>query len=123
MGAGRIVLCCLVVLATSLVAEPAKVGGVWAFTVELSVGTGHPSVTLKQDGEKLTGTYNGRYGPSPIEGTIKENKIEFTVSMTAEGVAVRGAFSGVVEAEGMSGSVAFDEAGEGTWSAVRAPVK
>ena len=78
-------------------AEPAKIGGVWKFTVELEVGTGHPTVTLKQDGEKLTGTYDGRYGAAPLEGTIKENKIEFTVSMTAEGAAVTGVFSGVVE--------------------------
>jgi hypothetical protein len=105
------------------IAEPAKVAGVWKFTVELAVGTGHPTVTLKQDGEKLTGTYEGRYGPSALEGTIKENKIEFTVSMTAEGAAVSGVFSGVVEGEGMHGAVDFDQAGEGTWTAVKSPPK
>ena len=108
-------------------AEPVKIGGVWKFTGELEVGTGHPTVTLKQDGEKVTGTYDGRYGAAPLEGTIKENKIEFTVSMTAEGAAVTGVFSGVVEGEGenqgMRGAVDFDQAGEGTWSAVRAAVK
>ena len=108
-------------------AEPVKIGGVWKFTVELEVGTGHPTVTLKQDGEKVTGTYDGRYGAAPLEGTIKENKIEFTVSMTAEGAAVTGVFSGVVEGEGenqgMRGAVDFDQAGEGTWSAVRAAAK
>jgi hypothetical protein len=113
--------------AVSRPAEPVKVAGVWKFTVELAVGTGHPTVTLKQDGDKLTGTYDGRYGPAPLEGTIKENKIEFTVSMTAEGAAVTGAFSGVVEGEGenqgMHGAVEFDQAGEGTWSAVKAPPK
>jgi len=108
-------------------AEPVKVAGVWKFTVELEVGTGHPTVTLKQDGEKLTGTYDGRYGPAPLEGTIKDNKIEFTVSMIAEGAAVTGVFSGVIEGEGerqgMHGAVDFDQAGEGTWSAVKAPPK
>ena len=107
--------------------EPVKIGGVWKFTVELEVGTGHPTVTLKQDGEKLTGTYDGRYGAAPLEGTIKENKIEFTVSMTAEGAAVTGVFSGVVEGDngnqGMRGAVEFDQAGEGTWTAVRAAAK
>jgi len=87
--------------------------------VELAVGTGHPTVTLKQDGEKITGTYDGRYGPSPLEGTVKERKIEFTVSMTAEGAAVTGVFTGTVQEDGMLGSVEFDEAGEGTWTAVR----
>ena len=105
------------------IAEPAKIGGVWKFTVELELGTGHPTVTLKQDGEKLTGTYDGRYGAAPLEGTIKENKIEFTVSMTAEGAAVTGVFSGVVEGDNMHGAVDFDQAGEGTWTAVRAAAK
>jgi hypothetical protein len=126
--AGRYLLTLwLATLMPLLLAEPAKVAGVWKFTVELEVGTGHPTVTLKQDGEKLTGTYDGRYGAAPIEGTVKENKIEFTVSMTAEGAAVTGVFSGVVEGEGenqgMHGSVAFDQAGEGTWSGVKAPPK
>jgi hypothetical protein len=109
------------------IAEPVKIAGVWKFTVELEIGTGHPTVTLKQDGEKLTGTYDGRYGAAPLEGTIKENKIEFTVSMTAEGAAVTGVFSGVVEGDdgnqGMRGAVDFDQAGEGTWTAVRAAAK
>src|SRR5260370_23697698 len=113
--AGRCwLIVCLAALAPSLTAAPAKVAGVWKFTVELEVGTGHPTVTLKQDGEKLTGTYDGRYGPSPLEGVIKENTIEFTVSMTAEGAAVIGRFAGTVDGEGMSGSVVFDQAGEGT---------
>ena len=112
--------------ATAL-AAPATVAGVWKFTVELEVGTGHPTVTLKQDGEKVTGTYNGRYGPAPLEGTIKDATIEFTVSVTAEGEAVSGVFTGVVEGDGenqkMHGAVDFDQAGEGTWSAVKAPPK
>jgi hypothetical protein len=102
---------------------PANVAGVWTFTVELEMGTGRPRVTLKQDGEKIKGTYDGRYGASPIEGTVREHKIELTVSMTAEGQAVLGVFTGVVDGDSMSGSVEFDGAGEGTWTAVRAAAK
>jgi hypothetical protein len=108
---------------TTLVAEPAKVAGQWNFTVELEMGTGHPVVTFKQDGEKLTGTYDGRYGQSPLEGTIREKRIEFTVTMVAEGVSVAGVFSGSVDGETMSGTVEFDQAGEGTWSATRPATK
>lgn len=115
---------CLAALVPLRGLEPAKVAGVWSFSVELAVGTGHPTVTLKQDGEKITGTYDGRYGPSPLEGTVKDQKIEFTVSMTAEGTAVTGVFAGTVEADGMTGTVDFEGAGEGTWTAVRkAPPK
>ena len=111
------------VASITVIAEPAKVAGRWNFTVELEMGTGHPVVTLKQDGEKISGTYDGRYGQSPLEGTVKEKKIEFTVTMVAEGVSVAGVFSGSVDGDTMSGTVEFDQAGEGTWSATRAVEK
>lgn len=111
------------VLCSPVWAAPANAAGVWTFTVELGMGTGRPKVTLKQDGEKVGGTYDGRYGASPVEGTVKENTIELTVSMTAEGQAVLGVFTGVIDGDSMSGSVEFDGAGEGTWTAVRMAAK
>jgi hypothetical protein len=103
-----------------LAAEPARVAGQWNITLELGDITGRPAIELKQDGEKLTGTYRGRYGASPIQGSVKENQIEFTVTMTAEGQQTTGYFAGVVEGDKMSGQVEFEGAGEGTWVATRA---
>ena len=103
----------------ALSAEPAKVAGKWNVTLELSSITGHPVVTLKQDGEKLTGTYEGRYGESPVTGTVKEKEISFTVTMVAEGTQVQGVFAGKVDGDTMGGDVSFEGAGDGTWSAVR----
>jgi hypothetical protein len=88
--------------------------------MELSSITGHPVITLKQDGEKLTGTYEGRYGESVLRGTIKEKDISFTVTLVAEGMQTQGVFAGKVEGETMGGDVSFEGAGDGTWSAVRA---
>jgi hypothetical protein len=35
-------------------------------------GHGHArTLELKQDGEKVTGTYTGRYGPFAVQGTVK----------------------------------------------------
>lgn len=100
-------------------AEPANVAGKWNVTLELSSITGHPVVTLKQDGEKLTGTYEGRYGASPVTGTVKEKEISFSVTMVAEGTQVQGVFAGKVDGDTMGGDVSFEGAGDGTWSAVR----
>ena len=100
-------------------AEPAKVAGKWNVTLQLESITGHPVITLKQEGEKLTGTYEGRYGPSELKGTIKEKEIEFSVAIVAEGTRTEGAFGGTVDGDTMSGSVEFQGAGEGTWSATR----
>jgi uncharacterized protein with FMN-binding domain len=113
----------LVALAVLVSAAPANIAGQWQFTVELSVGTGKPLVTFKQDGEKVTGTYEGRYGKSNLEGTVKDNQVEFTVTMVAEGTEVTGAFGGTYENDRMTGQVEYEGAGEGTWSAVRVAVK
>jgi hypothetical protein len=102
---------------------PASVAGVWNVTLELGAITGRPTLELKQDGEKITGTYRGRYGASPLEGAVKDNKIGFTVTLNAEGQQSSGDFSGVVDGDSMSGTVEFEGAGEGTWSATRAPAK
>ena len=102
---------------------PATIAGQWQFTVELAVGTGRPLVTFKQDGGKITGTYEGRYGKSALEGTVNENHVEFTVTVVAEGTTVSGVFSGHYEDDRMSGDVDFEGAGEGTWTAVRVPAK
>jgi hypothetical protein len=99
---------------------PANVAGKWNVSLQLESITGHPVILLKQDGEKLTGTYEGRYGPSELKGTIKEKEIEFTVSFTAEGMQTQGIFGGTVDGDTMGGDVAFEGAGEGTWSATRA---
>lgn len=110
-------------LCVSTFAAPANVAGQWTVSLELGSIVGHPTLDLKQDGEKLTGTYRGRYGASPLEGAVKENQIGFTVTMSAEGQEVSGYFSGTVEGDKMSGSVEFEGAGEGTWSATRTPAK
>jgi hypothetical protein len=106
-------------LAAVVSAEPTKVAGKWNVTLQLESITGHPVITLKQDGEKLTGTYEGRYGVSDLKGSIKDKEIEFTVIVLAEGTRVEGVFGGKVDGDSMSGSVEFEGAGDGTWSAVR----
>lgn len=106
-----------------LLAAPANIAGRWQFTVELSMGTGTPVVTFKQEGEKLTGTYEGRYGASSLEGTVTENQIEFTITIVAEGTAVKGVFTGVYEDGRMRGNVEYEGAGDGTWTAERLGAK
>jgi hypothetical protein len=106
-------------LAALVSAEPAKVAGKWNVTLLLVSFTGHPVIRLKQDGEILTGTYEGRYGVSDLKGSVKDNAIEFTVVVLAEGTRVEGVFGGKVDGDSMGGTVEFEGAGDGTWSAVR----
>ena len=110
----------LLLAAPLVVAEPAKVAGKWNAALQLEAINSSPVLTFKQDGEKLTGTYEGYYGVSPIEGQIKENDIGFVVTMTIEGTKIQGVFSGTVDGDTMGGKVEFEGAGSGKWSAARA---
>src|SRR3954471_10376230 len=109
----------LSIFAAVVSAEPANVAGKWNVTLELELVTGHPVILLKQDGEKLTGTYEGRYGQSDLKGSIKEKDIEFSVTFVAEGMQTQGVFAGKVNGDTMGGDVAYEGAGDGTWSAAR----
>src|SRR5687767_9104384 len=101
----------VLILAVPLIAAPANIAGQWQFTVHLEMGTGSPVVTFKQDGDKITGTYEGRYGKSNLEGTVKENEVSFTVTVVAEGTTVSGLFTGTFDADKMKGDVEYEGAG------------
>ena len=84
--------------------------------------TASPALVLKQAGEKLTGTYTGRYGEYQLTGTLKGKVIEFGFSMAAEGTQVTMAFKGEVaaDAQTMKGDGSIEGLGDITWTAARA---
>src|ERR1700716_3210919 len=60
--------------------------GKWLFTVETTAGTGTPTVTLKQDGEKLTGHYSSQtLGEADLIGTVKGQSLNFTFEGSVQG--------------------------------------
>jgi hypothetical protein len=98
--------------------KPADVAGTWNITVDIGGNTGTPSVTLKQDGEKLTGTYSSQvFGEQKVTGTIKGNAITFEFTASLEGNAVKVTYSGTVDKATMKGKVTLGELGEGTFTA------
>lgn len=96
-----------------------NVTGKWAMSLEMSMGTATPSLELKQDGEKLTGSYTGRYGTFPLEGTLKDRAIRFAFQMGAEGQTVSMTFSGEVASDGqsMKGTASLGDMGDASWTA------
>ncbi len=55
------------------------VSGKWNLTVETDAGSGTPTFVLKQEGEKITGTYSGQLGEAPLTGTLKGNLIHIEI--------------------------------------------
>jgi hypothetical protein len=98
-----------------------NVSGTWAFQVEFSGGSGTPTMTFKQDGEKLTGQYSGQLGEAPLTGTIKGNAIEFAIDVNIQGTAAHIVYSGTVDKDSMKGAVKLGEFGEGTFTAKKKP--
>jgi hypothetical protein len=93
-------------------AQTTNVSGNWKLTFETQNGPASPSVVLKQEGEKLTGTYKGRFGESPLEGAVKGKDIKFTVKVNAQGQEILVEYSGAVEGDTMKGKVKIGDMGE-----------
>ena len=90
----------------------ADIGGKWSMTIDGPQGAMESAVTIKQEGEALTGTItNEMFGSSKLEGNVKGDTVRFAFTIDAGGQSIpltAGAFvkdkdtvSGQIIAEGM----------------------
>jgi len=102
-------------------AEKIDVTGTWAFTVMSDAGVGTPTVTFKQEGEKLTGHYSSMLvGEADLKGTVKGQAIEFTVSTDVGGTAIEFKFTGTLEnKDSVKGKLDTGGLGEATFTGKR----
>jgi hypothetical protein len=98
---------------------PANVTGKWTFTVETSAGGGMPTVTLKQEGEKLTGHYSSaQLGEAELTGSVKGAAITFSFGTEVQGTHLDVTYSGTIDGkDSMKGKVNLGGVGEGTFTA------
>jgi hypothetical protein len=107
------------VISIPLLQAQTDVTGTWDLTVETQQGTANPSVTLQQSGEKLSGTYRGRLGDSKVEGTLRGNDIQFSVTLRFQDQPLVITYTGTADRDSMRGTVQFGDRGSGTWSGKR----
>ncbi len=96
--------------------------GKWAFAVVTENGTGTPSVVLKQEGEKLTGTYESRMmGARAFTGFVKGDSVTLTLEANGpDGMTL--VFRGVVvDKDNLKGNVDFGGMGSATFTGKREP--
>ena len=99
-------------LAASLLLA-ADITGTWKGSVVLDAGSGNPTFDLKQDGEKLSGTYHGQFGDAPLNGTVKGKSVEF--SFTVQGLVA--SYNGTLDGEtAVKGTADYGAAGKGTFT-------
>ncbi|HWX55877.1 MAG TPA: hypothetical protein VN176_14910 [Verrucomicrobiae bacterium] len=111
----------LLLFTATLALAAANLTGKWNALVDLGGQSGSPSFELKQDGEKLTGTYSGALGDAPLKGTVKG--VDVTWDFEASGAAVH--YVGKISQDGnkIEGTVDYGGQASGTFVATRAEAK
>ena len=117
----RIAAVAAVVLASfaPVMGQAANITGEWAFTVTTDQGGGTPTITFKQDGEKLTGKYTGQLGAADLTGTIKGNDVKFTFTIDVQGQNAPVSYAGTVEKNTMKGTLDIGGMVNGTFTATK----
>ncbi|HZR22838.1 MAG TPA: hypothetical protein VFA59_04565 [Vicinamibacterales bacterium] len=94
----RLLFVFMVFATASLAAQKTDLTGKWTFTVTTDAGTGTPTVTLKQDGEKLTGHYSSQtLGEADLTGTVKGEDVKFSFNADLQGQAVPVTYTGKID--------------------------
>jgi hypothetical protein len=84
--------------------RPADVSGKWTWTTQGFGGDQETTLTLKQDGDKLTGSITGFQGETPIsDGKIKDGVITFKVVMDFGGREMVTQYTAKVEGDTLKG--------------------
>jgi hypothetical protein len=100
-------------------ASATDISGTWAFSVNLEGGPQNIKNTFvfKQEGEKLTGDSSGGFPEGKVTGTVKGNKVEFSVEGKNKSVRIN--YTGTIESPTkMSGALEFPK-GPGEWTATK----
>ena len=95
--------------------------GKWVFDVVTDAGGGTPTVTLKQDGEKLSGHYSStNLGEADLTGTVKGQNINFTFLADLGGQGVTVTYSGTIDnKDSMKGKIDIGGLAGGTFTGKR----
>src|SRR5262245_29594520 len=99
-----IAVACAIVLAGTIGigAQAAKVdlNGKCILDVGTDAGTGTPTVTFKQAGEKLSGHYSSQtLGEADLTGTVKGQTVNFTFNADLQGQAVPVTYAATIESK------------------------
>lgn len=90
--------------------EAADVAGTWQIQWQGRQGSQQGTLTIRQNGNQLTGTIEGPRGSAPLSGTMKGSAITINVQIEGDERSFALAFTGTVAGDTMSGT--FQPPGE-----------
>lgn len=82
--------------------------GTWRAEGEVAGQTAEPVFTLKQDGDMITGKYQGSFGEFDVTGNVTANTVEFEFD-TGMGMVI---YTGTVDKDSMKGEAKYGDATE-----------
>jgi len=101
----------LVLAAFTTLGGDMNAAGIWKWS--LAGLNGETLLKLKQDGEKLTGTYTNQFGQAEItDGSLKDGDITFKVKRELNGQPFLIKYSGKLSGDKITGKCEFDINGE-----------
>jgi len=103
-----------------LAVAAADVSGKWVLNVQLSAGSGSPTFTFKQAGDKITGRYQGVLGEADVSGTVKGDDVQFQFTVKSDLGELTAKYTGKVTGDTMKGKVDYGpQVGDGTFEGKR----
>ena len=121
----RLTVATVLLTAFVSVANAADPTGSWKSTVMLGKKSQEVTITLKLDGDKLTGTIGGGQGnrEAPIsDGTFKDDKVSFSVVREQKGEKLTTKYAGTISGDTIKGKMDMERGGKSRsidWEAKR----
>ena len=112
-----IAMCILLVIPILSADQEVVISGDWELSAEMRGREITQNVRFEQDGETLTVTMEGRMGESTGEGTIKGNKVEWSITRSTQRGEFTITYTGTVEGDTMSGEAQMGDFGAMEWTA------
>jgi len=96
------------------------VTGDWEITITSPLGARTTPISLKQEGEKLTGMFKSQAGELPVEGSVVGGDLTLAFTMKFQGQSLPVTMTGIVDGASIKGKADFGGMAEGDFSARRA---
>lgn len=100
-------------------AQVPNLSGAWVLTTTSQMGAQDSEMTVRQDGEAISGTLASSMGTVDYKGTVQGTDVKFNFTIDAQGTSLTLDYSGAVQGDTMSGVAQFGDFGSGTWTAKR----
>jgi len=105
---------------TRALAVQSDVTGDWEITITSPLGTRTTAISLRQDGEKLTGMFKSQAGELPVDGSIVGSDLKLAFTIDFQGHPVPVTMTGSVDGASIRGKTDFGGLADGDFSARRA---